>query len=822
MSDPDAIMQAFEGRTRRREFGDVQETAVDSMVAALERRDLNIDEEEFAARYVGQKTVEGEPAGFQTRALLSLLGDTFEEREAAFLELFPGGEITAVPSTDIVLYRENVGQKWRKLDQGFFESLAQGHAGRELAGEAGEFLGEDALNLIGEALAFVGKRPGTGGVLRSLLRQTLGGAAGEAVQQATQEVAGTQRESLGEQATRVAGEGGISLVGGTVGEGITRGARLARKQGFFAVSPEGAQAIRAARRAGLPEPLPIQVVESPLIRRLGQQAAALLPRINRAVRAQQQALNKAVRGRVDRRARRQVMNSAERAFDDQSRRVLDLLSGAIRTNPRSARQAALDLRRVVDSWWRQSGQTVDALYRTAREIEEPRFDLAPARKAAERIRGGVVGRGREIEAETGLLDAAGRPLMASRTPKLQIRDLDPTLRKEIDRLLSLDQQLPGGGEGFSSATDVLREIERNLRDLSLPGPEGARQVQLQARELRGAIQDVLDNPVNEAGEFVSAWKQARRAAARRFTTREQAAVMDLVLATDNFADTPTRFMDQLIRPGSADSLVALSRAGGRDALSIAQNRFKTHLMNDPFAITKTLDAYDEPTLRLLVPPSERGAIRAAGKAFDKLERTGIREAMEKQTQTQAFVRQLIDRSDTAGVDALFDLVQASGGLRDGFGTRLRSAIIDEIWNRSNVVERGFRRLSSKKLDAALDQFKERGLLKFLTFEEKKFLRNAERVQRIADINASEVGASLMASSAAAGIRTLQPGAISTLLENIGVGRLMTSDSGRRLLIGFADGKPMDSQSFRILSSLGTRMLIDHQRDRGPEFIESTE
>jgi hypothetical protein len=781
-------------------------TEAEKAVAMFDRQQKQVSDVDFAAHFVGQDTIEGESMTADDRFLLGLLGDTFDEREAVFLGSNPEGEMVEIPTTDMVLFRNNPGEKFRRVNRPFSESIASGdirETGRDIAGLAGS----EGLNIAGEAVSLaVSKRPGGGRVLTDMLRLGVGGAGGEAVQQGVQAAAGTQEETAAEITNRIGSEGLVSVVGGTLGAAAGGAVNLARGRSLFRVTPEGERAVAAAGRLGVDEPLPIQLVDSPFLRLLGRQSQALLPRINRSLRAQQEQLRGVLRGAVDRKARGRLLDTAGRAFDQSNRNIQNLLMTASRSGKKSFRKASQGIQEKVTQWWKTSGDTVDALYRHSRDIEEPSFDLRPALAVAEDVRAGV----RAPGIPEDVLDEAGE-VIGQEIPSVQVRSFESALSREIDKLRAIDPDLPTV-EGFSTPLETLREIRANLRDLTLPGPEGMRQSNALAIKLRSAVEDVIEAASHENPEAIAAYKKAQRAAAKRFATREQAAVVDLLNT-----ETPAKFAASLIQPNSVDNLIALTRAGGREALEEVQDLFVNELGRDPAKITQRLAAFDTPTLNMLLPKDTRAVATEAGKRFDELFSTNIARSRQKQSRVRGFVKDVFDTEDTARIDNTFKLVNKTGGRNGDFGQSVRAAIIDEVWQRAQIVLEsssgvgpGFRKIDAKRLNAVLDDFNERGLLQFLTIGEKKMLRNVELVQRVADVLTPDAGTSLQAASAVAGLRELSGSALRTFAENFGVGKLMTGERLRSLLIGTATGRaqPKPTTAFKLIGAVAANLTTD--------------
>ncbi len=780
--------------------------AAERVANGVARRSRGVSDEEFAARQVGQETISGESITAGQRFLMGLLGDTFEEREAVFKQTNPGGELVEISGTDITLFRNDPTEQFRRINQPFLESVISPGFLKETGRDISGIIGAEGPNIVGEAVGLaVGKRPGGGRFLKDLLRIGAGGAGGEIAQQKVQEVAGTQRETSGEIGTRVVQEGVISVIGQTVGAGAGAALNLARGKAIFSITPEGARAIKAAERLGVDEPLPIQLVDSPFLKILGKQAQALLPRINRALRKQQEQLRAALRSASNRISRTRLLGNAARAMETANREVKSLLLSVSRSGRKNYRQAAQGLEEVVTKWWRSSGDTVDALYNNSRAIEEPRFDLTPALEAAERVSEGVKGVGRGGEA-------------------VQLRSIEGQLTKAVETIKQLDPDLPTV-EGFASPLEVLRELRANLRDLTLPGPEGPRRSNALARELRDAVEEVIENASHQSPEAVAAYKKAQKAAAQRFQTREQAAVIDLLNT-----EQPSAFARSLVNPGSVDNLIALTRAGGKDALEEVQDLFISDLQRDPAGITAKLASFDEPTLNLLLPKDKRAVVKRAAKQMDELVASNIPKAVGRQTRIRNFVKDLIDTDATASLRALSGVISRRGG-RDGpLGKSVRAAIIDEVWQRSQVVLEsssglgaGFRKIDAKRLNAVLDDFNERGVLQFLTIGEKKLLRNTQLVQQVADAFAADAGVSIAASSAVAGGRQLSPSAFRTFFENFTVGKFMVGERGRDILIGTAAGRsaPTDTAMFKLIGAIAGNLTttINAEKDLPDDFEE---
>lgn len=815
------------------------------MEAALRRAEVGTDsfsDADLAALMVNQETIEGDALGWRDRVILGLLGEKFVEQRAAFNALYPSGDIIPIDGTEIVLYRTDPGQQYRRVDQPFLEAFGLG----ELVADVGELLAENAGPITGEVALLLatrgrgrGRPPGAPpgapaprppfgqraleAVSGGLRAATLGALGGEAVQQAVQSAAGTQRDTFGEQTMRAASEAAFALLGGAAGNAIGTGVGLLRGQGLVRITPEGQAAeeaverVRTAQRAeGIPEdeliqePLPFQLTDNPLVRRFAQLSQAMVPSIGRALRRQQELTNQAARSRTDPRSLSTFISQSRRALDEGQRQIERYLVAAmqLRSRPgvsvRPADEGRLvsNLRRSLNDWWRVSGEHIDELYQTARSFESPEFDLRTLQNTAARLDEGVVAPGPEVTNMvprvnpdgSQAVDAAGNVIMDEVTEReaIQLRQLDAELQRIVTQIQQIDPDLVQV-EGFADPSQILLELERDLYDLTIPTPasDRVRTAQFRARELRTALRDTLDNPTNDGAEFVAAYQLARNQARKRFDTREAAGVTEAFAAIDLKSAEGARFVRGLSEPGSWQTLAHLRRALGQEGLDLVRRGFHAKLGDDIGGIAAKLDTYDPQTLRILLRPNEERALRNASAAWQRLERSGVRQALQDQSQVRAFTSQLLEEGierKTAMGDALEVLIRRNGGLDGDFGRAVRASINDQIWERATARERGgFLKVQAKLLDEVVKEFEDAGILRFLHPTTRGLWRDIAAVQRIADLSQIDAGTSFATASAASDIRGAvtsgSTAGLITIIENIGVGRILTSPAGRRILIG---------------------------------------
>lgn len=775
--------------------------------------DVPATDDDILARSVGQESLGEATPDPGLRGFLSVMGDTFEEQKLALARLRPNAEMIQTFSFDDILYRNSPDEQFRKLDPGFFETLGMAvqdarefygtrpfgdpgqRVGREveadiadIAGDVPEILGETALLVLTRGRSAI--RP-TRGVAGDLMALGVGGAVGEAGQQAGQTLAGTQLESFEQQRRRATGAGIESIIGGTLGAAAGGAINVFRGRGISNVPLEGVEAMAAAERIGTLPLLPSQVSDVPIIKLLGRQSQALVARIGRYLTEQERRTTRALRAFVDPQARRQFITQTTNAVNQASKDIIDLaMQGAAVTSPRSFRDAGRALQQGIAKWWRATGSDVDNLYVAARSIEEPSFNASPAITEAQRLVAGV-------QAPT----AAGGAVRAG--------EIDPQLLSVAKRISNLDPE--------TQTVDTLRAFRQEIGDLTVPGPQGPRLGTQQALALRGALNAVLRDPKNTNPAFRAAWASADDAASRRFTTREQAAIIDITRH-----QSPAVLARELAKPGRLDDLVIIRQALERKSPEHWQRfteAFRADLIKEPGNITARLNAFDQPTLNVLMSREQQVVMRSAGRQIDRLTSTGVQAARRNQTEIRGFFNNVLDTRNTAGIDALFDIMQKRGGKDTPFGRSTRATIIDEAVKRSVVTEQGVDRIDFNRLTSVLDDFENRGVLRFLKADEVGFLRDVQKVQDFSRLGVSGAGTSIQAAEAAASARTLSGAAILTIVENMGVGWWVTSAPGRRVLIGAGRSSPLDMRLIRNIGAASANIVSDAERQQelGEDF-----
>lgn len=823
-----------------------RERAVDQAMALYMRDEGHLSDEDLATRWVGQEKVTGPGiGGIGLRSKLALFGDTFEERQAVFQKTHPSGDYQEVPNTDIVLYRESPDQEWRNADPGFFQSWAEGYFANELGMDLTDFSG-DLPEMVGEGVAmYLAKAPGGGRVVTNLFRMAVGAAAGSQAQQLSQYPVGTQRQTLGEQAMGDAAEAGFSLIGGTLGAGAGGALNVVNRRALMKeLRPKAREAMTAAAEEGYPTIPMTQLSDSPFITRMGRQASSLWRGLARQSRKVEEHSSQLMNALVDRNARLKFLGEAEKATQSENRLIRETAESAVQYMRRHPRTRGTIMRERISDWWNGSSkEAVDNAYRVARSIEEPDFDLSSSVSRAREIKEGVwtPAIAEAKEEGTGLVNLFGEEITQEAAEQGTVR-LDPIsgqLESLVDDILKLDPSLPpetlaGDAVPFSK-TDRIRELYKRARDLSLPqGGMKPTEAELKAGSLAHVLRESLENPTTESPVFRSAWAKANAMAQDRFATREHLAIVD-IMRTDH----PSEIVDNLIvnRRATIDNLIAVRKATDTETFENIRQEFIGALFTGerrvPGGMAKALDEMDPDVLNMLLPKTQRKAMRKAARQYQELSSTGVRQALERQTEVRPFIRSVLDNPDSGGIDALWKLaLRQPGGFNSSFAHTIRAGILDEIIERSTV--RGtaggtsgaagllpeaahfaetagtFDRISGKKLDTTLKEFKEAGILRFLTPQQLRRVGNVELVQKLMDVSGTDAGTALVGATTIKGVSQMSIQALADMAHYLGASRLLMNDKAIRIVMGGPGGQRphIDTTGIQLLGSMFSTLALE--------------
>lgn len=713
--------------------------------------------------------------------------DTFREKVAAFKQTFPEGELSKDPVSGELLFRASRAEDFAKVDAGLLEKF-------EPLGDLIDFIAPDLGSISGELLSAMRTRGIS--LLPLMARLFFGGAAGEVVQEVGERAAGFQFEAPRAIGERAAVKGAFGAGGGVAGKGLELGINLARGAGTVKLEPGALEAMAAAERRDVPQLLPFQVSDSPILKKIAGQAGAVLPRIQRMINKQNEMVTKALRNLRD---RTELPKLGQRLADIHGRITNDILNKVQNVTRRTeASKTGEALAEGVADYSERSRLIVNDLYKTARDIETPSFNMTKALNAVD-----------ELETGQPFTTVAGETGQAA-------RPVDPILRDVMERIKEFDPNAPSiirNGEEFTS-TDALLRLRSDLWDLKTPDPgQIARREHTDAGKLYNAITDIIDNPINANPGFTQAWQRARQSAAERFDTMDKIMVMQVAKS-----ETPALLARRLATPFQVDNIRLLRSVVDSQKFKDFQNFFKSELLRDPDNLTQTLNKFDDETLKEIMTPNELLIFRQAGQQIDKLNSVGIREILERQNKPGSIINEAIFREDTAQVSTLFDLMQQAGGRTSPLGKSLRAGIIDNIWEAVTAIPKGqgTPEVFRAALNTKIKELRAAGALRFLRASDVAAVRDLRLVKSFTDVIA-DTGTSMQAGEAIGGFTDLATSAFGTILKHMGVGRFMVSGVGRRFLTGVG----RKQKPFTILKAM-SGALATALSDATPEVQPSSQ
>ncbi|MGI9485414.1 MAG: hypothetical protein ACR2RF_05940 [Geminicoccaceae bacterium] len=772
---------SFEELIRRRR----EERAVEAP-RALEQRNV----QEFQ-RIMQERALEAAPRDPETRMLVhsSELGepglsdsivrarvaiaDTREERLAAFNQVFPLGELR--PARDeagntFEIFRRDPGEPWRKFDPGLGEKFEPLQDIADFASAAAPIAGEIATTR------------GAGGLIRRTVQPMIGAATGEAVEEGAEVALGQQRQTAGEVAGQVGTEGLLAGIGSMASEPLAGLLNVRRGAGILQLMPGAREAIEAQERQGLPELLPFQVAEDPIIRTTGTQAQALTTTMTDFIVRQQVGATERVRALRDAPSAdpnmlpiflRSRVKARENALDEiLARPNVELETGG------EALQKGLAEYDVL------ARAEIDDLFTAARALDEPQFDFASLDQAAQDMLEGFIvsDRGprptsplaselRAVLEETRALAANPQPLVIPRADGTQIT---------------------------ISVTDQLRALRERLWDLkTVDRGQISRRPQADAAFMWNRMTAALENPLNDSPDFVNAWQAANTRAAERFQTWDRAVIRATAKSED-----PTNLAFSYARPRQVTNLRILRETIPAENWRVFQDAAKQQFLSDLPNLSQTLDGFDDPTLNMLMPSGELSALRTVARNYDQF--AGARN-LSQSTRFEDIAGRLLRAGDGEVADSVTRTIRGPGSPE---GRSLRAAILNNIYDQIVEVQGGVPSVNRGRLQTILRGMERNGSSRFLIDADRQALQDVDRYLDIIT-GVPDVGTSLLRASIVKELRELNVKAAFDIVQAYTVGRLMTTTQGRQFLMGSGRDK-LNFNNLRLLGAAGATIAADEQ------------
>lgn len=764
-------------------------------------------------------TAAGKPglADAGTRYLMGR-ASTLSEKAAAFKKRYPEGDLVAKRFGDSdkyeLAYRKEKGDNWSKVDaklgkENILYDLAE-LGGGELEAIIGDIWGATKaiqkgipVNLLRLA-AFVGA----------------GTAGGELAKEGIEVLRGTQEETLGDVGSRAAMKGVVAGIASPIGEVIVRkGIDLVKGGGLAPLKSGTPEVLQAAKDLGVP-PIPVHTgISAPWLRKMGGQSQALFAKVNDYIAGIKED-TKLVLSRLSKAKGRTNLGADLARLEKIARgRLVGAAGKKMGKFPRTkVREVGAKISEYIKEWDAIANANVNNLYRMARNLDTPTFDLTSLQSVARNIldRGDLARRFRASQDEPFLLGPDGQPLPIAGEEQVigtAISQLDANTAKVLQEIAETTRMEARVVDGETiSPLDQLNWWAETLGDAMVPavGQRATRENRLAAQAFN-AIRDTLDNPANLKGAapgFAKAWKAARKAANARFKVLERSVVKEAIRT-----ESPEVFVRRIMSGSDPDLVLQLKRALKPERFDILKTAFRNDLMMDPDNLTKRLADFTPEFRRTLLSDTEFRALRGLGQQIDKVNQVGIRTLLETQSVFAKQIDGLVRGADSLGIETLGKMIAQQGGKDSPIGRTIRAAIIDSIYRRATKPSEAGKaigdeilptELKAELLGNVMEEYSESGALKLLLPAEIKALTQVHRINKFLD-DASDPGTSIMGAQTASGLRSLSRSAFVTMAEAFGVGRFLISPVGRRVLLGVG-AKKMDP-SRAVAATAGSLALM---------------
>jgi hypothetical protein len=690
--------------------------------------------------------------GFGDRADIGL-SDTFEEKREKFISKFPDGDFVQVndPSGGrSVLFRKNQNEPFAEFDAPLLDAFVE-------LGDVADLSAEVPATAL-ELMVVRG-----GGLVKQMFRLFGATVAGEGLKETAEELRGFQKEEILPILERSIAKGAISVAGGTFTTLVSGPLNAFRGAGKIKLAPGAPRAQKAATKLDVPPLLPQQVALNPIIRKIGNQAQQTTTNIREYVNRQQAASVRAILRLRDRDAARFIRGDLAALHKDSEKQILS----ALKVNRTDLTKGGTAIQAGIAEYDDLARATVNGLYKTARAIEDPQFNLAGMADMATEVK---------VLAEELGPDGGGVLLLANDMLRLSLDDAGAPAAFIAAR----ETVLPSGDDIVMSATDRIRHLRSRAHGLKTPAPgDIARAQERLAGKLFGALDRTLKTPKNANPDFLGAWSVANAEASSRFATMEKIIIRQAMLS-----ETPAQMAHRLAQPRQVDNLAFLKDTIPESQYRIFQDAAKTDFIDPRNApgLSRRLNSFDKETLDAMFSEADQVALRDIGQKIDRLEALNIPGIQARQSRDLAMVQDLIVRKDTAALDTLVQSVRRNPNSRAG--RSIRAGVVESVYDKVVKIspESGVAQISNTALRAEVDALRKSGAIKLLTPGDIHVLNNLDRITRFLPETA-DTGASLQSGEVAAGIRGLSAKAFITLLENIGTGRLFTSKIGQRWFLG---------------------------------------
>lgn len=411
-------------------------------------------------------------AGLNEPGLRARLGfnDTTAEKQAAFQETYPEGQLFKGQGTEGLYYRKTPQDSAAPVDPGAFDQPGNVFSNiinnPEALSDVADFAGA-VPPILGEAALMIPRKiPGP-----KILKAFAGAFAGESTKQGMQSALGTQRDEIGEQFGRAAQEGALAATGEALTKPLIGAMRLMKGGAALSLKTGARAAQRVADRLGLPGLTPGQAARSGLISRIEGQAGAMLKTIEEYVEKGATQTVSTIRrlGLKGSENLGQQLSNAAKGAENKVKRLISL-------SPVGNQRAGKAIKKGLQEWDDTAVANVNVKYNKARAAGTPTYDINDVKRVADEIAEGTPGLGQKetVEQTSDILDEFGRPMQLDPVETQKILQLEEAMEGELDRVIKdireLQPDLPPAPsmQGPVDGTEQLNALRQRLWDLKTP------------------------------------------------------------------------------------------------------------------------------------------------------------------------------------------------------------------------------------------------------------------------------------------------------------------------------------------------------------------
>ena len=715
------------------------------------------------------------PLGFKDRVAVGY-GDTVEEKASIFNSLYPDGDFTTINGK--LAFRKTSEDSYSVVDKPFLQSL---NDPKEFMTDIVEAISESPEIVTSTAIALATKNPTN--IAQTLALFGLSGSGTEIANQAIQEVFGIQKETPMEAyVQRPLITGLIEAGGGGVGHFVQRLINAFKGGGLAKVSPEARIGQQSAKDIGIYNDLTVgQLVTSPFIRKLQGQVEGTTGSIGDAVAAQRRQIN----------AYMKEINPTN--YDDLVTKVAKIenkaVGDAIKLMQRgefvSTQKAGNEILKAIGQYENASQVKVGSAYAAAKSLlggDDIVYDIDNLKSVAAKLKQGVQA-----------VNAKGEDI--------NVKPLETELLKVVNEIL----EIPDANYNFQ----ILNAFRERAYPLTI-AREGdySKLAQAQAVSLRSAIVNTLENVQSTDKKFLNAWQNANKLARQRFNTLDE-----LMFFNSIGKDSPEIIAQRLFQLDSPTLINKAKKAfyyktskpylgsGGQAGI---KTRADWARVQDAF-IAEFLDNSNnlgyikntsQQSIQAILEGKSKNFLQAVNNIY-KIQKNNLTQVSDAKF-AQPFI-DLVLSNKQAG-----QLVQNAVKQFDkNTLNKFRAGVIDNIFANSTSTAQtgasaGINVVEPARYSNVLKDYERQGLLNVLDPSEVKMLKDINNVLPFVN-SAADVGASLESASIVAQAKELKGSAIKSLLINAGIGKILTSDRGKKFIVGH---KNMDvSQAYNAVFAI---------------------